>query len=372
MGRTIRGVAATVVVVVAVTGCSTAGTATVNTDYAHAAAAGTRTIKAKASHGAEQVIASPDGQKLFYVDGGRPCLWTIADRSQVCAPKDVQVRAGRHSGQWSPDSKAVAFTDDYLETFQEPDIWVMQADDGSVRDITNDHIEGGVMGAKEALIDLQPTWLDARTIVFARQHGRKASRADVSSIAAQGGAVTTLFHLKKPIQYINGMAVSPDGTTVAYSVADRHFRSATVHLRSLDGTGADSPVPAEYDASMLSFSADGAYLLADSRIPYAQYGRAQPTGAMVVKLADRTTVPVTKDDAPWYPTWSPTGHALAFLTGRNAGDSALKFVAHPGGEARKLAGGKDFPLVWEILRWSPSSIVMRTPDGFTTVTVTTS
>lgn len=371
MGRAIRGVWVMLGAIATVTACSVQGTPTANSDYAHVSASRTQLVTAGQLAGAENLVASPDGGTLFFVTGGRPCLWTLADDSRTCAPKD-KVVASAASARWAPDGSVVAFTDDYLQTAHEPDLWVMRRD-GSISDITNDHIGGSLLSANDdALIDVQPAWLDSTTILFVRQHGWHGVGMDISKISVGGGAVSTLSHIDRNVQFLNAMAVSPTGDTLAYSLAGDNLTSAVVHLRSLaDGT--DSVVlRSTWDESLLSFSPDGKFLLADSKAPAMQYQLPKDSGAVAVTVADHSTTPVVKSGGDWWPTWSPTGHALAFLTAPNKAGATLKMVAEPAGTVRKLLSDTRIRPTWQLVGWTPSGILLRTPKAIVVVTVTTS
>jgi len=380
MGRTVRGarvtLVATLALIAAVAACSMPGTPTANTDYSHATITASHTVKTKGLTAGGAAVASPNGRLVVFSRGGRPCLLTVADGSTTCAPADTPVTADASTAQWAPDSSAVAFTDDFRRYLHEPDIWLMDAEDGSARDLTDDgESDITFSGTLAAPIDLNPTWTDPSTIVFARQQGRKEASADLMSVPASGGKAHTLGRLDTSVLYLNAMVASPDGSLLAYSVSDDRYRTAEVHLRSLpDGT--DTVVlQADHDASLLSFSADGRYLLVTSIAPGVTYEPDRTSDATVVTVADHTAAPVAADGSAWSPAWSPTGHALVFLSitaSDKTNKTALHVLAEPGATARRITGGAGAVIVGQQVRWTPSGIILRTRDGVRALTVTTS
>jgi hypothetical protein len=296
----------------------------------------------------------------------------------------------------------VALTDDLRVTLHEPDLWVMDAADGAMTNLTDDG-EDEVLapaGSTPPQLDLLPVWRDDATILFARQHGRRAKSMVIASVPAAGGAVTVLAKIDATLSNLNAIAVQPGTAAIAYSVASHDMRSATVYLHraepgsdpgselgnkpgtapSTDRTG---PAPsgktappttddrvllrATYDASLLSFSADGQYLLADNLLPRGMYTTMDDPKPQVVRVKDGTATPVAKGTPVWYPTWSPTGHALAFLPHRDGG--VLQTVADPGGTPHPLADAAIAATPYQDLTWTPSELLVRAKKGVTVLTM---
>lgn len=373
MGRVVRGVPLLVAALVVGAGCSQPGTPLANTNYTNVQVSDTQKIDSSQLARGRTMLPSPDGSMIFFLNDGDPCLWIVANESTRCAPDGAGPAAASTMARWAPDSSAVAFTDNFRVTLHEPDLWVMRADDGSVRSLTDDHVDAGPFDKKAtgALVDLYPMWSDADTLVFVRQHGWDASNLDISSIPASGGTVTTLGHLDVTVQVLNGVALSPDGSMLAYSVYGGGD-GATVHLHSV-GDGKDAVVlRSKYDATWLSFSADGQYLLADNRIPSGQYTVDSGSEATVVTVKDHATSPVIKGTDTWGSTWSPTGHALATVTASGNLPHGVAVVTTPGGSGQEIAPGTDILAAGQRLRWAPGNIVLRTRDGLDVLTVTTS
>jgi WD40-like Beta Propeller Repeat len=247
----------------------------------------------------------------------------------------------------------VAFTDDYFRRFLEPDVWVMDATTGKTTDLTDDGVtHGGFEANPKGQYDLYPSWSpNGRSIGFARQSGTsRGSTISIESVPAGGGWVSQLGTISGPLVELDGLVFSPDGTTIAWSTFNRSGETSTVHIGSVRGGAgrALSDKPVQGDQSLLSFSADSRYLLVDSRAPYAQYACCPPSAARVYPSSGGAGQQIATNAN--YPTWSPTGHALAFAT--PPPHSTLRVVAEPGGTARTIASSGPYaapngePLQW--------------------------
>lgn len=287
-------------------------------------------------------LLSPDGTKAL-VGQNQLCVLAVNGKHKVCMPSDANVVPDIQHAVWSPDGKYIAFTDNFLQGFLEPDIWVMGAASGKVTDLTDDGISKIKYPDKmpsDAKLDLYPSWsADGKTIRFARQVGNSAS-IELASVPATGGNVSKLGTISGRLINLFGLTFSPDGTMVAYSYTN-DFKKGTVHLRQFGafGSGRTLSTPGR-DNSLLSFSPDDRYLLVDSAAPYQVYSGPTTSYARVYPVDGGPGVPVAHDVQAFYPTWGPSGHALAFVTRRGrTGESALQLVAEPGGTPRTIRSG---------------------------------
>jgi hypothetical protein len=120
----------------------------------------------------------------------------------------------------------------------------------------------------------------------------------------------------------------------------------------VSGLAGDEPrqlLDGEY--RVLSFSSDGAFLLADQR---DENGDAAVGKARVVPARGGDPVPVASGGVR-FPTWAPEGHAIAYV---DAG--AVKVVGRPGDKPRVLheeggVGAADL----DSLDWVPDAMLVR-------------
>lgn len=317
---------------------------------------GTATVSVPQGTSYEPLIA-PDGQRVVGLNDGKLCAIDLDGSHQVCtdAKVDVDVR----DAAWSPDSTRIAFTEYYFRDFREPDIWVMDVTTGKTTDLTDDGVtSGGLKQDPKAQYDFYPSWsADGRSIRFARQVGTTIGRTIlIESVPAGGGSVSQLGTISGQFVELAGLAFSPDGKTIAWSAGNSAWSSTTVHIRGVGG-GTDhalSDAPVKGDQSLLSFSADSRYLLVDSAITYAQYD-FRHSSARVYPAGGGAGQQVAADAI--YPTWSPTGHALAFATAASRQTPALQVVAAPGGTPRTITSNGVFGFPDRLrLQWTEAGV----------------
>jgi hypothetical protein len=123
---------------------------------------------------------SPDGQFIaWYTEAGRGrnreqsiCLFTFANAGRQC----FGLPQGEFNGfpyqlQWSPDSTAIAFSENPLEVGNEADIWLMNAADGAFTNLTDDGLTGSWrsllnQGETPLNLDYLPAWNAADGAIY--------------------------------------------------------------------------------------------------------------------------------------------------------------------------------------------------------------
>ncbi len=353
-------------VLAALAGCSggTAGHGTAQADVTALRVAST----AKVAAGSPLTRLSPNGSRLLDSSG---CVRNTDGTQRKCIADKEQIPDFTYSAVWSPDSTRVAFTEPYFSYLREPDIWVLDAATGAVTDLTDDgvtQVSPGQKAPAKAMLDLFPSWsADGNTIRFARQAGGDESAIELASVPAAGGAVHKLGSIEGRLSGLDALVFTPDGKSMAWSYAAQNQEYA-VRTRAVSG-GDDREVVApqkSLDYTMLSISRDSKYLLVDSRAPYATYSvnPKQPSTATVVRLADGAVSAVASGAPALFPTWSPVGHGLAFLTISTANGeptSHLHVVGTPGGTAREIWSSARASAPDQLrLGWSPGVMLVYT------------
>ena len=314
--------------------------------------------------GGAMVLGSPDGRLVFTVQKGHPCITVIADGTSTCATDSSLQPVGQNWASWSADSSTVAFTEDLENLRIDPDIWTMDASTGTVHNLTDDAESATVQhDANDTLIDRLPVWA-GDSIVFVREPRVSGSGTTIESINASGGPVTTLARLDGvTVDFVNGLALSPQGDALAYSVGDHGHHPATVHVLSLADGASSAVLETPYDATSLSFSPDGQFLLAGNLLyESSALDYDGDPDAKVVATDTGEIASVAPNEDAWSPVWSPTGHALAFFTGAG-GTGAVHLVSEPGGESAVVSTSDDYVRPGQRLTWTESGLIVRTTKG---------
>jgi Tol biopolymer transport system component len=318
----------------------------------------TRVDAPNAAAGAKSL--SPTGGRVLGTVNGTPCVFDVDGAHEVCS--DHKVSMDVEDAVWSPDGTRVVFADSFFRLEHEPDIHVLDATTGKTTDLTDDGVAKLALDGSNprAQIDLFPSWsADGKSIRFARQRGDGSTTIAIDSIPADGGTVTQLATIAGKLTELVGLAVSPDGKTIAWSQSDS-FVDSTVHVRQVAG-GDDhalSAAPVADDQSLLSFSPDGKKLLVDSRATYGAIECCSKSHARVYPSdGSGPGRPVAAGVAALYPTWAPQGQAMAFTT--PGPHSTVQLVSKPGGTPQVIKSGGVYAAANAArLQWTSSGLLV--------------
>ncbi|MGH7593376.1 MAG: hypothetical protein ACRELE_05940 [Gemmatimonadales bacterium] len=272
-------------------------------------------------------VWSPDGRHIVYqvVDSGRNTIW-VADsaggsRRQLTA--DGFERIGTGNGPtdqiWSPDSREIVYESQRTGTF---DIWVVPADSGSPRQLTND-----------VRNDDSPIWSpDGRWIAFRSDRGKQT---DLWLVPAAGGVeqrVTNERAEEEPEQWLKGT------NELVYLTGEAQ---SGIWAMSVTDTTARRLTPDSIRASAPQISPDGKQIL---------FGINHGGG-----FDDLAVMPITggawrvlvQGGSNTAAAWSPDGKLIAFQSDRG-GSPDIWVVDAAGGAPRQLVNwpGADITPVW--------------------------
>lgn len=300
---------------------------------------------------------SPDGRTLMYYRGNGACVGSVDGSGEQCFEVDSgpQSFLSPNTAAWSPDGREVAITEEYGAGL-EPDIWLLDVRSGKLTNLTDDGVvsEGVSRGGEydfpdDARVDRYPSWsADGRTIRFIRKDGKKTA---LMTVPAGGGSATKTGTLDTDWDELRTFVWARD--SVAWMSGPPDGGGGEVLVANATGGQKRKVLDGAY--SLLSFSADGAFLLADKYGAEGAAGGGAIGVARVVPVGGGKPVAVATDDVI-YPTWAPKGHAVAYLDGT----SAIKVVGKPGAEPRVLFRGEALAAAGlDRLDWAPGAMLVR-------------
>ena len=91
---------------------------------------------------------SPDGTRFAATRGDQLCLYSAVTLArQRCVPQPGGA-LDRSSLAWSPDSRRLAFTEDWAVRFVYAHIWTLDAATGKLTNLTDNGATGSILGTK--------------------------------------------------------------------------------------------------------------------------------------------------------------------------------------------------------------------------------
>jgi hypothetical protein len=185
---------------------------------------------------------SPDGTMAAAPQRAEQlCVYTIANNALGCTPWPERTPLA-HYVTWSPDGAYLAFATEFFRRFYEPDLWVYDVAASSFTNLTDDGLEGGILGLDGALIDYLPMWHPTNgDIYFFRTRDVGDDRSlELYRISPAGGEPELIRDLTRDLPTLSvyeQAAISPDGGQVAMIVLgnERDDPRNGVWLLSLGG-----------------------------------------------------------------------------------------------------------------------------------------
>jgi Tol biopolymer transport system component len=247
---------------------------------------------------------------------------------------------------WSPDSTRLAFAEQGFVFGKDGDLWVMDAQSGTVTNVTDDGYVGSLLTFDNSeddatfYLDVAPAWTpDSQFITFSRSGIVSGERTgnDIAQVAATGGEVETLATVSttEPGVVYFGTGWAPDGQTFYFSLTHVDSDDPENGIWTYDAaTGEIAKLAAADDPelgplTLLQVSPAGDRLLAWYPQAFGQF----TVDAELLRLVDPVTgalEPVAMPDAVpetlrggTTATFSPDGLALLLLTRSDVGLNQL-------------------------------------------------
>jgi Tol biopolymer transport system component len=301
---------------------------------------------------------SPDGDTVLYGGENGLCLRDVDGSNERCVEDkkdDPTDDLDPVHMAWSPDGSRLAITEAYWLGV-EPDVSVVDVATGLLTRLTDDGVvhDGNYLSGDRnfpdgATVDFYPSWTpDGERVRFLR---KDSAGVAVMAVPADGGEPTRLGTLDTDWDKLSTVAWAADA--VAWISRPSPADDGEVFVSAISGDEQRTVLGGDY--WLLSFSADGAFLLADK---FASDNEAVVGKARVVPVRGGPPVPVAAGKVR-YPTWSPHGHAIAYVDD----PGTLRVVGEPGGEPRTLRNDRALRAADHYsLDWASGAMLVRVGD----------
>lgn len=314
---------------------------------------------------------APDGEHFAYIKPPNICLYTITGTQGQCISTEGHLRRiDTESVRWSPDSRYLAFTEEFFRTFTEPDIWILDVTAGKLTDITDDQIDRlNITDPNQTVpsIDLLPNWsLDGSRVLFMRYVRTTDSikPAELYSIAPDGSDLQPIGTLNSTGLAVSAVAWSHDAKKIAYNFYLNTADSQDgVWISDADGSNPHQVLDTKIVPSSLAFSPDDRYLLIITSAMISLPRKPEDSLARVVDLNTGESKLVDDQHIVWGAGWAPSGTGLAYVvvdpvTHESDG---LYLAATPGQPGHRVQDGSLFPptpLEQQTLIWTANNVVL--------------
>ena len=263
-----------------------------------------------------------DGYFSIYIGDPSTHLWYRA--IDIATVEDAPERAwldfiGQPS--WSPDGTHLAYT--CIDENGVPQICTAASDGSDVRQLT-----------EETFPSHYPDWSpDGRRIAFMRPGGRKEH--DIWLMNADGTDQTPVMDT---LANEGAPRWSPDGRRILFNVAGGDYDLFTV---ARNGTNLANLTNSKDIEAIGAWSPDGkkiAYAISDGR------GKEPITEIWTMDADGSNKEIVTSEGHPSWPTWSPEGDRLAFMTEEDEERSGILSTSLRGTDKRWIYDGPDLEM----------------------------
>ena len=312
--------------------------------------AATTPIDIPSGPGGSGSFLAPDGEHFAYLHRDSFCLYAGNVQQDCIDLEGSSARAEREAPRWSPDSRYVAFTEDFFRMFVNSDIWVWDTVEHTLTDITDDGKDKISVGDSDiGNIDQLPHWLPDGRILFLRYQRVDGdfTAPDIYAINPDGSGLEQLGTLTSPDTLaIYQIDVSADRIAFIYLPA-RQSPLSGVWISDLNGDNPRKIMKADPTEGLLpasiDLSPDGRYVLVTLSANYSIRYEPERSIARVIDVESGELMLIDPDHFVGSAGWSPQGSALAYtVLNVEQDDASGLYITGTPGEAGELLLQGDF------------------------------
>lgn len=352
-------------------------------DPATAEVISTTDFDLRAGPGNTSTYLAPDGKRFVHRDGESLCLYVQDASEPNCAqlPEPLDGSIYPESLVWSPDSRYVTFTENFLVYLVDPDIWLWDTTTDTVTDLTDDGPNRLDFDDDSwERIDLAPTWLPDGRILFLRY-----SRIDDETPPAEIYAVQPDGSNQEKLGELD-----TSGTFAAYAMVAteehlfyNYYVNGDAPENGLWMSNRDGSNPKQIYASevpdipwSLSTSADGRYLLMNMPFPNDLDFSPERSAARLLNVESGKEVLIDPDHFVAGAGWSPDGTALIYIVNDRRAttetDNGLYITGTPSEGGRRILEGEWLPTTTrqqQPLTWGANHSILLAHQGGESITL---
>ncbi len=283
----------------------------------------------QAGPGATAAFLAPDGSQFAYFKANELCIYSIAGEQVNCVELEKDISIDLETVRWSADSTKVAFSENFLITFRDSDIWLYDTATNTLKDITPDPNRAKVKNLMSNTdpkviftIDMSPQWsTDSQSIYFIHYAFSRANEAKphFTKLALADGKTEEVGAVDSGTAFASyGFALSPDASTIAYNLDTRGSEKDGTWLLDVATQKAKFAAAPVQDTApwTYQFSSDGTLLLVVGVDLKAGIGVRKPEASpfYTLPVSGGRQQQLNTDSYVFSAGWGPEGTELAYAT----------------------------------------------------------